>query len=153
MAAAWLLAAWKYGTDIQRSTLLSSLPSDLDASSPVRAQALPLLVAAGESITEWVAAKPGLTWESALDAEYLRGLVEGEDRALGIALNLLHAELRLTPQRYLVLPRALPLAEVARTASPKKLTGAVPGIVTYLAKNPDRLRDHRTEHLLSACLP
>ena len=62
IAAAWLLAAWKFGNAARRRGLLSLVPATYDAVSPVRVQALPLLVAIGQSLSEWVAAKPGMAW-------------------------------------------------------------------------------------------
>jgi hypothetical protein len=146
IAAAWLLAAWKFGNSGQRRGLLALVPATYDAISPVRVQALPLLVALGQSLSEWVAAKPGMAWEDALAAEYLRSLEEGEERAVGVALSLLTPEPRLMPQRFMLLPRATPLVEIVGRASPGKLATAVPGILKKLEANPPRLRDHRVEH-------
>jgi hypothetical protein len=149
LAAAWLLAAWKFGNLAQRQHLLSLVADTSDAISAVRAQALPLLVAGGSSISEWVAAKPGLAWENAMAAEYLRSLNDGEDRAVGVALSLLNPALRLTPQRYTMLPRTVPLIDILGKSSFKKTTAAAPRIIATLQKNPDRLRDHRIEFILS----
>jgi hypothetical protein len=145
IAAAWLLSAWKFGNAAQRRNLLSLVPAAYDAVSPVRAQALPLLVASKESLSEWVAAKPGMAWEDALAAEYLRSLQAGEERAVGVALSLLEPAPRLLPLRFMLLPRSLPLVEIVGRASPKKLATAVPRILKKLEQNPDRLRDCRAE--------
>ena len=145
IAAAWLVAAWKFGNEAQRRELLALVPASYDANSPVRVQALPLLVAIGESLSEWVSAKPGMAWEDALAAEYLRSLQEGEDRAVGVALSLLQPAPRLAPQRFVVLPRAFPLLDIVGRARQKKLSSAVPYMLKKLEANPDRLRDHRIE--------
>jgi hypothetical protein len=145
IAAAWLLAAWKFGNSAQRRSLLEQVPAAYDAISPVRVQALPLLVAIGKSLSEWVAAKPGMAWEDALAAEYLRSLQDGEDRAVGVALSLLGPMPRLLPQRFMVLPRALPLVEIVGRANPRKIAITAPRIIKKLEKNPDRLRDYRVE--------
>ena len=93
LAAAWLVSGWKFANQSQRRHLLSQIPDTSDAMSPVRAQALPLLVCAGDSLSEWVAAKPGLAWEDALAAEYLRSLHDGEKRAVDVALSLIEPAL------------------------------------------------------------
>jgi hypothetical protein len=145
IAAAWLVAAWKFGNEAQRRELVALVPASYNANSPVRVQALPLLVAIGESLSEWVSAKPGMAWEDALVAEYLRSLQSGEDRAVGVALSLLQPAPRLAPQRFVVLPRAFPLLGVVGRANPKKLSMAVPHMLKKVESNPDRLRDHRIE--------
>jgi hypothetical protein len=153
IAAAWLMSAWKFGNEFQQYNVVSQMPLGSDSMSPVRAQALPLLACAGESLSEWVAAKPGLAWEDALAAEYLRSLTDGEDRAVGVALNLVRPELRLTPQRFTMLPRALPLVGILGRKAPKKLSVAVPKYLSDLRRNPDRLRDHKVEAILSKWCP
>ncbi len=153
LAAAWLLSAWKFANKAQRQVLLDAIPDDLDAISPIRAQALPLLAAEGRSISEWVAAKPGLDWATALSAEYLRSLEVGEDRATGVALDLSKPQLRLKPQRFTVLPRALPLVEILGKAASAKLLKVAPKALANLRKNPDRLRDHRLEYLIAPWCP
>lgn len=145
IAAAWLVAAWKFANEAQRRELLSLVPATFNATSPVRVQALSLLVAIGESLSEWVSAKPGMAWEDALAAEYLRSLQQGEGRAVGVALALLDPQPRLLPQRFLILPRAFPLLDIACRADPKKLSAAVPHMIKKLEANPDRLRDHCVE--------
>jgi hypothetical protein len=145
ISAAWLVAAWKFGNEAQRRELLTLVPQHFSADSPVRVQALPLLASIGESLSEWVSAKPGMPWEDALAAEYLRNLQEGEERALGVALSLLQPAPRLAPQRFIVLPRAFPLLDIAGRAGRKKLSIAVPHMLKKLESNPDRLRDHRIE--------
>lgn len=153
LAAAWLVSGWKFANQSQRRHLLLQIPDTSDAMSPVRAQALPLLVCAGDSLSEWVAAKPGLAWADALAAEYLRSLHNGEERAVGVALSLIKPALRLAPQRFTMLPRALPLVEIlGRKASPK-LNATAPRILKDLQRNPDRLRDHCVESLISRWCP
>jgi hypothetical protein len=152
VAAAWLVSAWKFGNEAQRRELVGLVPATYDAVSPVRVQALPLLVALNKSLSEWVSAKPGMAWEDALAAEYLRSLQDGEDRAVGVALSLLDPAPRLLPQRFMILPRAFPLVDIVGCASPKKLSTAVPRILKKLASNPDRLRDYRIEHGLTRWL-
>jgi hypothetical protein len=149
LAAAWLLSAWKFANSSQRADLLSQVPPAQDALSPLRVQALPLLVANDESLSEWVAAKPGMAWESALAAEYLRSLQQAEERAVGVALSLLDPVPRLLPQRFTMLPRALPLVKILGKANTKKLSSVVPGILKKLESNPDQLRDHRVEFALA----
>lgn len=153
LAAAWLLAAWKFANEAQRLNILAKIPSESDAVSAVRVQALPLLVAAGKSLSEWVSAKPGLDWENALAAEYLRSLQEGEDRAVGVALNLLSPALRLAPQRYVVLPRALSLIDIVGRSASTKLGDAAPRMLNKLRKNPERLRDYQSEAIISRWCP
>ncbi len=153
IAAAWLVAAWKFANDAQSRRLMQLIPDVSDSLSPVRAQALPLLASAGESLSEWVAAKPGLAWENALAAEYLRSLIGGEDRAAGVALDLVKPRLRLAPQRFLLLPRSLPLMEILGRHASAKFSLAAPRNLSDLQKNPDRLRDRRTEAIVGRWCP
>jgi len=153
IAAAWLLAAWKYANAAQQQSLLAKIPDNIDATSPIRAQALPLLVGARNSLSEWVSAKPGLAWENALAAEYLRSLQAGDERAVGVALGLIDPQKRLAPQRYAVLPRAVPLIGIVGHSAPSRLDVAAPTILKTLQKNPDRLRDHRIEWIVAQWCP
>ncbi len=153
LAAAWLLAAWKFANKSQRQKLLGVIPEATSATSPIRVQALPLLVSAGRSLSEWVSAKPGLAWENAMAAEYLRSLGAGEDKAVGVALSLLDPALRLAPQRFAILPRAIPLIEIVGDSASGKLDAAAPKILQKLRKNPERLRDCRTESIVSPWCP
>lgn len=153
LAASWMLAAWKFGNSTQRQLLLTRVPDRADGVSPVRAQALPLLAGLGKSVSEWVAAKPGLAWENALAAEYLRSLDSGEERAVGVALSLLEPQLRLSPQRSSMLPRAVPLIPILGRCATEKLSNAAPRFVKLLTRNPERLRDMRLETLVSEYCP
>lgn len=153
LSAAWLLAAWKFANTAQRQQLFDLVSDKAGAISAVRVQALPLLVAANKPIAEWVAAKPGLAWENALAAEYLRSLAEGEDRAVGVAVNLLGTQVRLKPQRFTVLPRAIPLLDILARAAPDRLHRLAPVMQKTLQRNPDRLRDHRLEALIEPHCP
>ncbi|GGP02203.1 RNA-directed DNA polymerase [Nonomuraea glycinis] len=153
LAAAWLIAAWKFANLSQRQRLLAEIPANTDAMSPVRVQAFPLLVSVKEPLTEWVSAKPGLAWENAMAAEYLRSLATGEEKAVGVALSLLDPEKRLAPLRYIVLPRAVPLIEIVGQAARAKLDKAAPKALAKLQKNPDRLRDHKVESILAQWCP
>jgi Reverse transcriptase (RNA-dependent DNA polymerase) len=145
IAAAWLLPSWKFGNIAQRHDLLAQIPSEQHSISLIRVHALPLLVAIGKPLSEWVAAKPRMAWADALAVEYLRSLESGETQAVGVALSLLGPGPRLLPQRYMVLPRALPLVEIIGRTSTKKLSKTTPGIIRKLKQNPDRLRDFRVE--------
>lgn len=147
LASAWLVCAWKFSSIRQRSTLLDLLDESADSASPLRGQALSLLAAAGRSLTEWVSAKPGLAWSDALAAEYLQALATGEDRAVGVALSLLEPVKRLSPQRHMIPPRAMPLLEIVARSRPDRLKATLPRMLEKLADNPIRLRDHRSERL------
>lgn len=153
LAAAWLIAAWKFANSDQRQNLLARIPATTDATSPVRVQAFPLLVSVDHSLAEWVSAKPGLAWENAMAAEYLRSLNAGEDKAVGVALTLLNPEMRLAPQRFIILPRAVPMIDIVGRAAPAKLDKSVSRMLVKLRKNPDRLRDHRVESILAQWCP
>jgi hypothetical protein len=153
IAAAWLVAAWKFANPYQCQILLADVPKDSSAVSALRIQALPLLVAAGQSLSEWVAAKPGLAWENALAAEYLRSLQEGEYRAVGVALSLFDPALRLAPMRFTILPRAVPLIEIVGRKAADRLGKAAPKILKKLQSNPSRLRDHKVERIIRSWSP
>lgn len=149
LAASWLLAAWKFANASQEHSLLDSIPRNIDSISPIRAQALPLLVKTNGSLEEWVSAKPGLRWENALAAEYLRSLNSGGDRAVGVALSLIEPQLRLAPQRFVSLPRAIPLIDIVGHSSPTKLSKVARPYLRRLQKNPERLRDCRVESIIA----
>jgi hypothetical protein len=153
LAAAWLVAAWKFANEAQRQQLLSRVPASSDALSPVRVQALPLLAASGRSLSEWVAAKPGLAWENAMAAEYLRSLQENGDKAIGVALNLLTPAIRLKPSRFTMLPRAVPLMDIVGRSASDRLLETAPKMLGKLQKNAERLRDHRLESMVARWCP
>lgn len=145
ITASWLLPAWKFGNSAQRHSVLERVPKDEHPISLVRLHALPLLVAMSGSPSEWFAAKPGLAWEDAMAAEYLRALGSGEDRAVGVVLNLLEPGPRLLPARYMILPRVMPLVEIVGRTETRKLSKVAPRIVDKLSRNPMRLRDFKVE--------
>jgi hypothetical protein len=72
-----------------------------------------------------------------------------KERAVGVALSLLDPVPRLLPQRFTMLPRALPLVKILGKADTKKLASVVPGILKKPKSNPDKLRDHRVEFALA----
>lgn len=147
VAASWLVAAWKFGNEAQRHALLSRIPHGTDSMSPVRAQALSLLASAKRSLDEWVAAKPGLAWADAMAAEYLRSLLAGEEKAIGVGLSLIRPQLRLMPQRFITLPRTLPILIIlgGQAKAQKRLYSVAPKHLRDLQRNPSWLRDHRIE--------
>jgi len=145
IAASWLLPTWKFGNSAQRHRLVSQVPTSYSPMSITQIHAFPLMVALNKPLSEWVTAKPGLAWEAALAAEYLRNLEKGDDSAVGVAISLLSPAVRLLPQRYLIIPRSLPLVEIAGRADHKKVSSVMPGILGKLRRNPDRLRDFRVE--------
>jgi hypothetical protein len=145
IAAAWLLPTWKYGNSAQRHSLVGQVPTSYSPMSITQIHAFPLMVALNRSLSEWVTAKPGMAWEAALAAEYLRSLEKGDDAAVGVTISLLRPAVRLLPQRYLIIPRSLPLVEIAGHANQRKLSSVMPGILGKLKRNPDRLRDFRVE--------
>lgn len=152
-AASWLLASWKYAEGAKRTDLLSAVPKTDVVFSATRAQALPLVAAAGATpIDEWLGVKPGLDWESAFAVEYLRSLQRRDEDALKAAYDLVEPQIRLTPQRFTLLPRALPLLEVAGEAVPGRTSKAARKLLRALQQNPSRLRDKRTEFLVSRWL-
>jgi hypothetical protein len=150
IAASWLLACWKYADLRQRRSLISSLPRQRMSYSAIHAQALPLVAAQGEvPIDDWIAVRPGLDWETALTVEYLRS-VEGKDKdALDTAFGLVTVDLRLKPQRFAMLPRALPLLDVLGRVSPQRASFRAQYALRDLRRNPPRLRDKRLEYLIS----
>jgi hypothetical protein len=145
IAAAWLLPTWKYGNSAQRHNLVGQVPTSYSPMSIIQIHTFPLMVALNRSLSEWVTAKPGMAWEAALAAEYLRSLEKGDDSAVGVTISLLSPATRLLPQRYLVIPRSLPLVEIAGRANQRKVSGVMPGILGKLRRNPKRLRDFRVE--------
>ena len=153
VASAWLVSAWKYANDTQVLALMRTVDENTSAASPVRAQALPLAVGAGQSVSEWVAAKPGLSWDTALTAEYLRSLSEGEAKAVGVALSLAQPYERLMPNRFMIAARALPLLNVLGRSGQPKFPRAVERWIAKLDKNPARLRDERVFTILRLWLP
>jgi hypothetical protein len=145
IAAAWLLPTWKFGNSAQRHILVGQVPTSYSPMSITQIHAFPLMVALKKPLSEWVTAKPGMAWEAALAAEYLRNLEKGDEAAVGVAISLLSPAIRLLPQRYLIIPRSLPLVEIAGHANQKKVSSVMPGILGKLRRNPDRLRDFRAE--------
>ncbi|MDD7936978.1 RNA-directed DNA polymerase [Actinomycetospora lutea] len=154
MAAAWLIASWKFSDWDSRQALIDALPADLSSVSPIRAHALPLVAAQGVvPITEWIAVRPGLDWETTLTAEYLRSLEGGEKEAILSALKLTRARLQLAPQRFTVLPRSIPLLDILGRVAPNDLAELAPKTLRALRKNLARLRDERLEVLVERWRP
>ena len=153
MASSWLLAAWKYGDHEFRELLLDDLPKELNSVSPLRSQALPLFFSIGDSsAAEWAASVPGLDWESSLAIEYLRNVRGGERSALKSALHAIRPSLRLSPQRYTILPRSVPLLGVLKRSANQRLRFSAARALRLLASNPARLRDRRLEYLVRTCI-
>jgi hypothetical protein len=147
-ATAWAVAAYKYGNEGQRTHLLEVMRKS-EAQSPLRDQGLAFHVAHGRPVSEWISTEPGMTAGSALNTAYLRNLLEKDERAEGVALNLLMPQARLAPLRYCVAPRALALLDTLGHSSSKKLQRALPAYLRRFQRNEERLRDHRTEWCFS----
>lgn len=146
-AAGWAVAAYKYGDRDQRDQLLQAMKVD-DPHSPLRDQGLAFHVGQGREVSAWLSTEPGMTAGSALNAEYLRSLQGGDERAIGVALNLVGPQPRLAPLRYCIPPRALALLDAIGHQGSGKLQQALPHALKKLQTNPDRLRDHRLEWCL-----
>jgi len=146
-AAAWAVAAYKFGDITQRDGLLDAMRVD-DPQSPLRDQGLAFHVGQGRPVAEWLSTEPGMTAGSALNAEYLRSLQVGDERAVGVALNLIGPQPRLAPLRHTIPPRALALLDALGHQNVGRLRLALPHARRRLQTNPARLRDHRLEYCL-----
>lgn len=143
-ASAWAVAAYKYGDKDQRDRLLDAMQVD-DPQSPLRDQGLAFHVGQGREVSSWLSTEPGMTAGSALNAEYLRALQTDDERAVGVALNLLGPQPRLAPLRHCISPRSLALLDALGHQGALKLRRSLPHALTKLRSNPERLRDHRSE--------
>jgi hypothetical protein len=143
-ASAWAVAAYKFGDTGQRDRLLDAMKVD-DPQSPLRDQGLAFHVGQGREVSSWLSTEPGMTAGSALNAEYLRTLQTGDQRAVGVALNLLGPQPRLAPLRHCISPRGLALLDALGHQGAPKLQQALPHALKRLQSNPDRLRDYRVE--------
>jgi hypothetical protein len=146
-AAAWAVAAYKFGDIEQRDRLLDAMRVS-DPQSPLRDQGLAFHVGSGRAVSEWLSTEPGMTAGSSLNAEYLRSLQAGDERALGVALNLIGPQPRLAPLRHSIPPRALALLDALGHQGSGKLLQVLPHALKKLEANPARLRDHRLEWCL-----
>jgi hypothetical protein len=146
-AAAWAVAAYKFGDVRQRDVLLDAMRVG-DPQSALRDQGLAFHVGQGRAVAEWLSTEPGMTAGSALNAEYLRSLQAGDERAVGVALNLIGPQPRLAPLRHSIPPRALALLDALGQQGVEKLQKALPHALRRLQSNPERLRDYRLEWCL-----
>jgi hypothetical protein len=146
-AAAWAVSAYKFGDVDQRDLLLDEMRVH-DPQSPLRDQGLAFHVGRGRPVADWLSTEPGMTAGSALNAEYLRSLQARDERAVGVALNLIGPQPRLAPLRHCIPPRTLALLDAVGHQGDGKLQQALPHAVKKLRANPDRLRDHRLEWCL-----
>lgn len=146
-AAAWAVAAYKFGGAEQRDELLEAMKVD-DPQSPLRDQGLAFHVGQGRAVAAWLSTEPGMTAGSALNAEYLRALQAGDERAGGVALNVIGPQPRLAPLRHCIPPRTLALLDALGRHGAVKLQQVLPHAIKKLHANPDRLRDYRAEWCL-----
>ncbi|MEU2948929.1 RNA-directed DNA polymerase [Nocardiopsis alba] len=150
ISAAWLVAAWKFANNAQKMELLSKVDAGSESVSPLRIQALPMLASVGESISDWVSAKPGLRWEDAISVEYLRSLLDGDQRAQEVGKISVSPKKGLSPQRYLISPRAIPLIEILGKTRVGGISDIYSRNLKKLASNEARLRDFCSESVLQA---
>jgi hypothetical protein len=146
-ATAWAVAAYKFSDSDQRDRLLEAMRVD-DPQSPLREQGLAFHVGQGRPVGDWLSTEPGMTAGSALNAEYLRNLQSGDERAIGVALNVISPQPRLAPLRHCIPPRMLALLDSIGRQGSGKLQQSLPHALKKLRANPDRLRDHRLEWCL-----
>lgn len=145
-ATAWFVAAAKFGNSGQRKTLVENAIKWCAHTMPnvvIQCAALDASVSLPRAIPSNLYGT-----DEVLASEFLQKLDAGDARTIGVVQSQLAATSALAPVRALVRPRSLLLLE--RLGSIGKADAKqIRATISSLSSNPDRLRDHRTEHLLS----
>lgn len=122
--------------------------------SHARIQTAVLAAALGRTDRRLMAeALPGLPWNDVLALRYLDALQRGEEKAVGVALNLLRPAVRLMPNRHHIHARPLMLLPILRSVAPEKMSGLISSSLRQLERNPRRLRDKQAEALIRRAQP
>lgn len=145
ISSAWFVAAAKYANRQQRAALVANGTKWCSGSMP----GVLVQCAALDASLDLSKALPPSQYgtDEVLAAEFLGRLSDSDPRTLGVIRNQLTPVSALAPVRALVRPRSLQLLD--RIGALRALPPAqVERSLRQLRTNIDRLRDHRTEHLL-----
>jgi hypothetical protein len=154
MVAAALPVVVKFGDDRLHQEVVDLVTGQCEPRSHARIQAAVLAAALGRPDRQLMAeALPGLPWNDVLALRYLDALLRGEEKAVGVALNLLRPAIRLMPNRHHIHARPLMLLPILRSVAPKKMSGLISSSLRQLERNPDRLRDRQAEALIRRAKP
>lgn len=157
--ADWMLAAsipaiGKFASAENQQAIMDELIPTLPVQSVARLQAFPLQLSLGQQSSALFQAElAGLPWGSVMATDFIRGIEAGDERAIGVALGLLQPAIRLLPNRYQLHARPLLLIGLLRRLDEPRVTPVLGRAGSTLAKNPERLRDYRTIHLLGVGQP
>ena len=149
MAASTVPVLNKFGNNATRQMVASECQK-LDTTSIARLHGSVIGVAIGSPDQALLSrATPGLPWEHVLPLRFLEALTGGDEEAVGVGLSLVSASKRLLPLRAHVHIRPLMLLPTLLKVAPRRVSEACNRSLTALAENEDRLRDYRTEIVLS----
>ena len=145
IASAWFVAAAKYGNRQQRASLVANGVKWCSTSMP----SVVVQCAALDASLDLSKTLPPSQYgtDEALAADFLVRLSNADPQTLGVVRNQLTAVPALGPVRAIVRPRSLQLLDrigALGALSPSQVDRSL----RALRSNIDRLRDHRTEHLL-----
>ncbi len=154
MVAAALPVVAKFGDDHLHRKVVDLVSSQCEPKSHARIQTGVLAAALGRPDRQLMSeALPGLPWNDVLALRYLDALLRGEEKAVGVALNLLRPAIRLMPNRHHVHSRPLMLLPILSRVAPEKTSSLISSSLRQLERNPDRLRDKQAEALLRRAKP
>jgi len=154
MVAAAVPVIAKFGNRELHDEVVEFVARRCEPKSHARIQAAVLAAAIKKPDSQLMAeALPGLPWTDVMALSYLNALLRGDEKAVGVALNLLQPTIRLMPNRHHVHARPLMLLPILCSVAPEKTSGRISSSLQKLEANPDRLRDRRAEELLRAAHP
>lgn len=150
IATASIVVVGKYGHASHLSELHENIWPSLPADSTCRLQSVPILLGAGLMDFDLLRSDlPRLSWRSGLNLDFLKALGSGDERALGIGISLLRPERRLLPLRWICHVRGTLLVPMFQKVGKAKWEKASASSLRRLSANPERLRDYRTERIIS----
>ncbi len=154
LAAAAVPVIAKFGDHELHDDVVNLVASRCEPKSHARIQTAVLAAAINKPDRLLTAeALPGLPWSDVMALRYLDSLQRNDEKAVGVALNLLRPAIRLMPNRHHVHVRPLMLLPILRSGAPAKMSGFISSSLRQLEANPDRLRDRRAEELFRAAHP
>lgn len=152
-AAAATVVLGKFGSLDHHNQMFREVWPKCPADSVLRLQMLPIFAGYG-----WIEPRlgeseiAGLPWRSALNVNFLQAIATGDEHAVGVALGLINPDMRLMPLRWVSQVRGILLIPLLARSAPTRWAKMAIHALDHLQRNPERLRDFRTEWLITKAL-